>query len=78
MISILNFDGTKPMSSPRSMRACKALGIDQKRELLNREAREFLDKKEARHNKALAVELAKMELQNHERIRDNLLEQVCD
>ena len=76
MTSVLTFDGSVPMVSPRSVRACKALGIDQQMELLNKTVKDFLDAKEARTDKALATELARMELQNYEKIRDSLLEQV--
>lgn len=64
------------MTSPRSVRACKSLGVNQELELMNKTTRDFLDKKEARRDKDLARELARMELQNYEKVRDNLLEQI--
>lgn len=75
-ITVLSFDGSAAMTSPRSVRACKALGINQELELMNKGINDFLDRKEARTNKDLATELARMELENYEKVRDNLLEQV--
>ena len=75
-MNVLTFDGSAPMTSPRSVRACKALGISQVDELLNKSVSDFLDAKEAKQNKELATELARMELQNYEKIRDSLLEQI--
>ena len=75
-VTVLSFDGSAPMTSPRSVRACKALGVNQEMELMNKGINDFLDRKEARTNKDLATELARMELENYEKVRDNLLEQV--